>query len=461
MLLSGTPPHLESTGKSPKIVGVRSTRRGRDSHDRNKCSSWAKETKFYPIHVSTERQTSSGVDSVRPLEEGPLFESDGENSAKRKQCGIRSRRTTRRRRCSRSGGSNSSSNNRNRPQNVKRLSLSAEDTERVIGRRLVRFIRAALEISGNDSPRRKRERGPADTDTSSRTEQTTPRPEYDPSQAGDSREGALESGIEFGKLAVSMDGAGHSAGEAGGLTSAVGSLPDRLFHDHRTASLGNDNENEVRREPNEHARAAPIRERRWHRAEKCEANCCGCGVLLAAGCRDLTKAEMLIARQLLLAIRATVRQGTRCSLNGGAPQSPGKYTNQETAARDAEHLHVANGQEAIEDNDVATLREGVGDEDSEEQKERTNVAKHAVACHEAGAGAMQGRTGAGGSTAPPDFLEDDVKEEHNQPVQPAYTDARSGESPGPVARPFPKKTIAEQVDEVSARLDRIFVLPLT
>lgn len=477
MLAVASPPYLTGAGQPMKMEGVRRTRRAGARRDRNnKTSSRARKNEFYPRHSSKECHPSfSSTDSLGSLQRKGLFGSEDKTGEKRNQHDLRWHGPTRRRCCSRSGSSTSSESNTKRPHSMKRHSLSAAEIERVIGDRLVKSIRAALETSGNVSPKRRRERGAVETDTLPSTEQTTPRSGYDPEQAGDARERALESGIEFGQLndgvskpATRADGAGRNAEEAGGLTCEAGSLPDRLVHDRCPPCLGNDTEKKDRGVTNEETRATPTRTRRARRVGHCGAqqHGCGCGVPVAEGCRDSTKAEVLIARQILFAIRVTVREEIRWSLHSrDGPQSSGKRTDQETRARDAE--------EDVEDKCAATLQEEVGDDGSKNQEGSNSAAKHDMTCREeAGAAAVQGRIGADGNatTAPPHVREteksrpgvpDDGKEGQRTPAQPVCTIAGSGEGSGPAARPSARKTIAEQVDEVSARLDRIFVVPLS
>lgn len=477
VFLGDTPPCL----KPPRMVGVRSSRKGRDRRDRNKSAFWARQTGYYQRHSPKGRQASSSSSdsNFEFLQEDYLFESnDDESSEKKNQHDIQSRRATRRRRCSR-GGSNKG--NSDSPHNMKRHSPSArEETKWIIGHRLVRSICAALETtSGENSPEGPRERGWADTDLFPSTEPSTPHPGHDLAQAGDARKSSLESSMEFGTLndcvlkpVVCADEAGHNAEDAGGIASAAKSppLPDRLVHDHCTICLGNDPKHGARGETNKNAKAAPIRTRRSRRAVHCHAPGCGCGLLLADGCRDLTKVEVLVAQQILLAVRETVREGTRCSRNRDSPQCSGRYMDQEAAARDAENLGLAKGhQQAVENKHIATLRDEEGDEDRENNEGTRCAAKHVEVCRGAGAGAAPSHIGAEGHMASPDVLETenarprspgDVQEELHTPRQPICTDSEPGEAPGPTGRPSPKKTIAQQVDEVSARLNRIFVLPL-
>lgn len=484
VLRVATSPHLASMGQSPKMMGKHCTRRGPDWQGRNKTNSFrARETEPYPGHSSEGRQTwSTSIGSMGSLQENVSLDIDDEASDKRNHHDdLRWHRPTRRRRCSGSGINTSKNCNSKRPQSRKRHSLSAAEVEWAIGHRLVKSVRAAFETIGSDSPKRPREQGPAERDTLPSTQQSTPRPKCDLAQAGDVRDRASDSGIEFGKLnddllkpVVCVDEAGRNSEKVGELTSRVAKTPsDRLFHDRCATCVGNDAQNDARGATNEDARAAPSRTRRSRRARHCEAwQDCGCGVLFGDGCRCFTKAEMLVARHLLLAVRAIVREGTHHSLHKDGLQFSRKSKDKETRARNVKHLHVVNNQEASEDILVAVVQKKVGEEGSEKTEGRKRTGIHAVSCcQEAEAGAAQGGIGAGGNdTAPPDCLETessrsgsvgDVQEEQHTPAPPGCTDAGSGEGPDPVAPPCVRKTIAEQVDEVSARLDRIFVLPLT
>lgn len=464
LLPVATPPYLRGTGQSPKTAGGCSTRGTENRLDENETSPWAREGEFYPRGSSKRRQdSSSSIDSSRSVQRQSLFDGeDDETGDLRNRHNLRWHCPTRRRPCSRSGS------NSKRPQNTKRHSASAAEIERIIGNWLVTSLRAALETSWNGSSKRPRGRGAAKTDTLlPSTEQSTPRSGCDLEQAGDTREPASESGNQFGQLnagvlkpAACVDGPSQNATKAGGFAySEAGSLPDRFVHDQCSTCSRTDTKSKDSGVTNENAGAVPARTRCSHRATRGEAqHGCGRRLLPADGCRDLTTAETLIARQLHLAIRAAVREEIRSSLHRDAPKFSAEYTRQETGAQDAK--------EVVGDKLVATLQQEVGNGDGDEQEGSNIAADYEVSfCEEAGVGAAQGPIGADGDdTAPSDSLKteisrsgssDDVKEEEVTPAQPVCS-VGSGK-----ARPSSRKTIAEQVDEVSARLDRIFVLPLS
>lgn len=464
-----TSPHSEITRRAPtKAVRERSARRVRDRQSRNKGKSLARQV--YPSSSPTGRQAPASSASSGFVHEDSLFECNGESSEKRIQHPHhRSPRPAGRRRCRRSGS-------RNSHESVNQTSISDGETEWFVGNLLLRSIGAALKTSTNGSPKRPRWLGPADTDTLPSTEKSTPRQEYDPAQMEDAREHALDSDMGLGDIndvmkPVKWVGKANSK-EARELHDEAGFQSNRPVHHHNATCLGSEQNDETRGGTSEAARAAPMPQRS-HRAGHRETH--GCGARFAAGGRSLTKAEMLIARQLFCAIRATVREETRCYLNeeGDPLLSSGKWTREDTtAAQDTNHLHVAMGRGPAERNFIATLRKQPGGEDSQKGEGGPSVAKPAVGCSEAAAaGAVHGRIAAEGKTAPHHSLEqkpescssspNDVKDEQNTPAQDIRADASCGGASSPVARPSARKTIAQQVDEVSARLERVFVLPLT
>lgn len=331
--------------------------------------------------------------------------------------------------------------------------ISVTEAEWLMAHRLVKFIRTATETSCYSRRRGPTKWGLMDTRTLPGTEQSSPRSDYNRRTAPQGPE-AESARMGVGELDIEGDGkiGGHLSkpgvrreqtepqNKEGGGKSEVEFLPGYVINSHCTEQLRNHTgEEHHHRASNTNETDLPVRTPRAGLpcSENGRAGASECPLPSVVEHGDLTETDMLIAEKLLVAIRAAVQDRGYRFHNRDGPLFPPSCAKHELEAQDTADPAMA------EDTGAPNLQE----EADKREKNCGHVDPGHAAGYSGGAKLAKVNVVPSSDSATADL------------VQPVWTNSDSSEeAAGAAARLPPKKTIAEQVLEVSERLDKIFEL---